>query len=442
MEDVKYQIFISSTFLDLESVRSKISATILNLQHFPIGMEMFSAGDSEQWEIITETIDVSDYYLLIIGHRYGSVTNEGISYTEKEFDYAISKGIPVLSFIRERNIPTLAAERENDPDKNLRLEAFIAKAKNGKMCEFWETPDELATKVAVALPKTFKRTPRLGWKRTQVDNSKEILAELTHLSTENRELRRKVSEYEALQVESLPIIEVTLNNSQEIYLTAAVLSDEICLHPPSALSISEIEQPYRHFVTEEDIVDYNNNLPTQERYDEYLNGLKKYRSANLPEAVLNINTRNAGSMRANDIYITIKFPSFVEVFEKSAISKIPQPKPPVPISPVIAAQKKYSRTMAASIFDTVPYFSVIAPNPDLISSSTLRNLNIHHNSEIKDNSLHVYHKSLMHTRETDYASGEFIIVPISAGTGFIEITIICEQYKSETIEHIPITATM
>jgi hypothetical protein len=45
-------------------------------------MEVFSVM-TYQWKIITDAIDVSDYYVLIVGHRYGSLTNKGISYTEK-----------------------------------------------------------------------------------------------------------------------------------------------------------------------------------------------------------------------------------------------------------------------------------------------------------------------------------------------------------------------
>ena len=69
----KYQIFISSTYEDLIEERRKVQDTILSMYQFPIGMEMFSADDKEQWEIIQETIDSSDYYVLIIGHRYGSI---------------------------------------------------------------------------------------------------------------------------------------------------------------------------------------------------------------------------------------------------------------------------------------------------------------------------------------------------------------------------------
>ena len=95
MGDKKYQVFISSTYTDLVKDREKISKQILTLYHFPIGMEMFSAGDNDQWTVITNTIDKSDYYVIILGHRYGSLAEDGFSYTEKEYDYATSKGIPI-----------------------------------------------------------------------------------------------------------------------------------------------------------------------------------------------------------------------------------------------------------------------------------------------------------------------------------------------------------
>ena len=71
--DKKYQFFISSTFEDLKEERKKVMDTILSMNQFPAGMEMFSAADEEQWQIIKETIDVSDYYILIVGMKYGSI---------------------------------------------------------------------------------------------------------------------------------------------------------------------------------------------------------------------------------------------------------------------------------------------------------------------------------------------------------------------------------
>ncbi|MCL4557430.1 MAG: DUF4062 domain-containing protein [Deltaproteobacteria bacterium] len=167
MDEKKYQIFVSSTYTDLIGAREAVATTILRLYHVPIGMEMFSAGDDKQWKIISETISASDYYIVIIGHRYGSETPEGISFTEKEYDYAKEKNIPVLAFIRQRDVATKPEERDDTSDKNKKLDAFIAKVSDNQMCDYWKSSEELTTKVSVALHKVFKKIPRIGWVRAE-----------------------------------------------------------------------------------------------------------------------------------------------------------------------------------------------------------------------------------------------------------------------------------
>lgn len=61
----RYQIFISSTFADLEEERKEVMEAIINLDCFPAGIEMFPAVDIEQFEYIKSIIDQSDYYILI-----------------------------------------------------------------------------------------------------------------------------------------------------------------------------------------------------------------------------------------------------------------------------------------------------------------------------------------------------------------------------------------
>lgn len=96
-----YQVFISSTFEDLQDERLKILNTLLTFSCIPAGMELFSAASEEQFEYIKKVISQVDYYILIVAGRYGSVTRDGISYTEKEFDYAKKIGIPILVFLHK-----------------------------------------------------------------------------------------------------------------------------------------------------------------------------------------------------------------------------------------------------------------------------------------------------------------------------------------------------
>ena len=96
--DKKYQVFVSSTYDDLKKEREQVVAAILKMGHIPIGMEMFNASDDEQWRIIEAHIRQSDYYVVVIAHRYGSTTPDGTSYTEKEYDFALKNGVPILGF--------------------------------------------------------------------------------------------------------------------------------------------------------------------------------------------------------------------------------------------------------------------------------------------------------------------------------------------------------
>lgn len=50
--DKKYQIFISSTYMDLKEERRKILDVLLMADCIPAGMEAFVATDVEQFEVI------------------------------------------------------------------------------------------------------------------------------------------------------------------------------------------------------------------------------------------------------------------------------------------------------------------------------------------------------------------------------------------------------
>ncbi len=133
MSDKKYQIFISSTYRDLKDARESVTKSILDMYHIPIGMEMFSADNNAQWETIKTTIDNSDFYVLIIGHRYGSVTKEGISFTEKEHDYAKEIGVPILTFIRHRDVPISQDQLDKESAKRKKLDSDFECFTNFKM---------------------------------------------------------------------------------------------------------------------------------------------------------------------------------------------------------------------------------------------------------------------------------------------------------------------
>lgn len=157
----RYQIFISSTYEDLKEERQKVMEVILNMGHFPIGMELFDADDEEQWVQIRQAIDDSDIYILILGQRYGSITKNNISYTEKEYNYAKSRNMPILSFIINDDVPLKKGSYDLN-EKAQKLEKFKSRVKK-KSCAFWSDKNELGLKVSQALQKKISNINTLGW---------------------------------------------------------------------------------------------------------------------------------------------------------------------------------------------------------------------------------------------------------------------------------------
>jgi hypothetical protein len=166
----------------------------MEMDCIPAGMELFPAADEEQWEFIKRVIDDCDYYILIIGGRYGSTTTEGVSYTEKEYDYAISKNLKVLAFVHDKPDEIPVGKSDVDPELRTRLVAFRDKVTTGRLVKSWLSASELPGLVALSLGKTIKSYPAIGWVRANQIASADILTELNNLRKRNQELERRTSQ--------------------------------------------------------------------------------------------------------------------------------------------------------------------------------------------------------------------------------------------------------
>src|ERR1043166_3605727 len=97
--DKRYQVFVSSTYEDLKEERQEVIQALLELDCIPSGMELFPAASEDQWTLIKRVIDDCDYYLVIVGGRYGSVGPDKKSFTQMEYEYAVSRNKPVIAFL-------------------------------------------------------------------------------------------------------------------------------------------------------------------------------------------------------------------------------------------------------------------------------------------------------------------------------------------------------
>ena len=197
MSNKKYQVFISSTYSDLIEERRKILDILLMANCIPAGMEAFVATDNEQFEVIKKVIDLCDYYILIIGKRYGSVNPmTRISYTEMEYDYAIEQGIPVLVFAMDEAVELHADKTESEPDKRDKLKLFKEKAMDNRLATIWKSADDLIGSVAIAIMRAISEIPRAGWQRATDYDEVSLRREIMDLQQKNDKLRNDLGKAE------------------------------------------------------------------------------------------------------------------------------------------------------------------------------------------------------------------------------------------------------
>ena len=193
-DERRYQIFVSSTFTDLREERQHVLQAILENQAFPSGMELFPSADDEQWEFIKREIESSDYYVVIVAGKYGSLAPDGTSFTEKEYDYAVEIRKPVMGFLFHDLGELKGHLLETDQTKREKLEAFRAKVSRGKLIKQYRSPEQLKNQVYQALSHAFRFKPQTGWVRAKTarrEDLEEIAGlqkEVMRLTAENAEL--------------------------------------------------------------------------------------------------------------------------------------------------------------------------------------------------------------------------------------------------------------
>lgn len=461
--DKKYQVFISSTYTDLVEARRKVRDAILSMYHFPVGMEFFGAANEEQWQIISETIDSSDYYVLIIGQRYGTVIPEGkpdagISYTEKEFRYALQRGIPILAFLMDDNVAVKPEDVEYDHREE--FTAFKNAVKTDRLVEWWKNPDELAQKVTNALYKQITRSKRPGWIRgdaVDIEKSLKVITELTErnqqleaenraLTIENQKLKHKSEHIPKLTVDLEGDIPDDDEKDDPLYerIDHLKTSDDAVVHLKVDCVDTSIEemnyQPLsqvdffgelRGKVTDDEIKAYNDALPKQEEIKKYLDLYRGYHKIVDTGIASAITIHNIGSAKATDVSITIEFPDEIQVMDITDVRELKEPeRPEKPRDLREIAYERAHRTEAA-MFQTMARldrFGSMPINRFGINALSLGNHTVFESLDISDNTVNIEIKNgIVHTKYDRF--GDIYITPLTKGIFKAKVTLMCAEYE-------------
>jgi len=401
--DIKFQIFISSTYRDLIDERNSAIEAVLKIGHIPIGMEMFKAEDVTSWEIIKRTIESADYYVVIVGHKYGSIAKNGKSFTEMEYDYAVKLGIPTLAFIIDDAAGIKANQMEDNEEKRKKLIKFKEKLEK-KNRDTWKDSSELSYKLISSLTGQFNINPRPGWVR----NSKSLgnsIDELTRLSKENSELRERVKELEekTKSVSRKPSLKVSFSNE----LTFKI---EI---PKKRLRVEKPIDGISYHERRENIA-YNNSLSSIEQYDKYNMQNYSYNYARLNVNKMKLTLSNLGNIKATFVEVLVVVPKEVAIsydFELTSSLRLRDPN-----NCIDEYEEQEMQVVDVSNFKR---------RMGWLGGWTF----------YSDNIARLNTETLLHTKSIET---HIALLPLKKGEYSIEVRYFCNEYTTQVIETIPI----
>lgn len=211
----KTTVFVSSTCFDLAQIRFQLFEFIHSMGFEPIMSEFDTFPVNPAENLVSNCLNVvkssSDIFLLVVGGRYGFITNSGKSVTNLEFIEAKASGLPIYVYIK-RDILTMLPVWKSNPDADFsavvdspQLFQFISDIKDAS--NLWIFPFDNASDITEA----FKK-------------------QIGYLISESLDLRKKLSNYDSNLLNLKPTalrIAIDKQLGWEWLLFAQVLSDSI-----------------------------------------------------------------------------------------------------------------------------------------------------------------------------------------------------------------------
>lgn len=154
-------LFVSSTCYDLGQVRADLADFTRSLGLEPILSELDSFPVDPSLDTVSNCLEIvrsrADIFLLIVGNRYGSLTEAGKSVTNLEFLEASARSIPRYVFVK-REIITLLPTWKANPDADFKasvdtpkLFEFVSGLRNSG--DLWVFPFDNAQDIAQVMRK-------------------------------------------------------------------------------------------------------------------------------------------------------------------------------------------------------------------------------------------------------------------------------------------------
>lgn len=135
-------VFVSSVVGGLEDVRAAAAVAVRKLGMHPILSENAAAAPEPPRRALLDQVAGADYYLLLLGARYGEPGAGGKSPTEDEYDHAVKNGVPIVPLLQEGEL---------EPDQREFVERVRGSWGDGVLSGRFRDSEDVGVHVAAAL---------------------------------------------------------------------------------------------------------------------------------------------------------------------------------------------------------------------------------------------------------------------------------------------------
>lgn len=164
----RYQVFISTTYPDMQTARQAMMLPLMDMGMTPISMDLHIESSHSLMPVAQRMIDDCDYFIVLLGGRYGTLSPLGLSFPHREYIFAATKRKPVLALIHDQPHGLPESAREPSRDGQVRRDDFARLLENKVLSYRWREESELSSLLATVMPEMVRQYPARGW--TRADN--------------------------------------------------------------------------------------------------------------------------------------------------------------------------------------------------------------------------------------------------------------------------------
>lgn len=187
MIDKRFHVFISTTEADMHAERVVLSQTLVSQGFFSWGLEQRTPLTTA---FARRQIDDCDYFVLMLGSRYGELSASGVSYMHLEYIYAVTKQKPILVLMYEAPESRVDEYQDKTQEGKVKFLDFRRQLQRERdMVMTFRDLRDLEVAIRHTMPQFLTRYPAQGWIRP---NQQQV----QQLQDENEQLRQKLIQLE------------------------------------------------------------------------------------------------------------------------------------------------------------------------------------------------------------------------------------------------------